>query len=860
MHLVIVESPTKAKTIRKFLGRDYTILASMGHVRDLPQSAEEIPESVKKEPWANLGVDVDHGFEPLYIIPKNKAETIRELKHALKDAEDVYLATDEDREGESISWHLLQLLKPKVPVHRMVFHEITERAIHAALEHPRDLDENLVHAQETRRVLDRLVGYTVSPLLWKKIAYGLSAGRVQSVALKALIERERTRMGFLTAGYFDVLAQLTHQDIAFPATLVSTDGKRLAQGKDFDGTTGRLREDTKDIVALNETEATAIANEVATSSWKVTDATEKPVSRKPVPPFITSTFQQEANRKLGLSSRDSMRVAQALYEHGHITYMRTDSTNLSDEAIQAVRREATQRFGAEFVPDKPRQYTTTSKGAQEAHEAIRPSLLFTAPQDMNLSGSERAVYELIWMRTMASQMKDSQEQHVSVTLQSGKHVFTSSGRKILFAGFLRAYAEGSDDPNEDLAEQERILPSLAIGDAPHCTKTESQGHATKPPSRFTEAGLIQWMEKEGIGRPSTYASIISTLIDRGYVTKAQNTLLPTFRGLAVIQLLEKHVPDLVDSSFTSKMEARLDDIAEGKEAWQPYLSAFYLGSKGLRERINEKSKEIPPDEARTINLPQVPSITVRVGRFGPYFETKTEGTPLKASLPETLAPADLTTESLGELMKQAERGPTSLGQDPETAAWVYIRTGSYGAYLQLGEDSEDKKQKPKRISIPKDFDLATLDLPRALALLSLPRTLGVHPASGKDVKAGLGRFGPYIVCDGDFRSLKGEDNVLTVTLERALELLAQPKLGRGRSAPLKTLGTHPDDQKPITLHQGKFGAYVKHGEKNATLPKDMTIETITLEQAIQVLNAKKTTSTKKIPAKRKRAAKKKETV
>ncbi|MDP3793594.1 MAG: type I DNA topoisomerase, partial [Candidatus Uhrbacteria bacterium] len=527
------ESPTKAKTIRKFLGSDYTVIASMGHVRDLPDSSTEIPAAFKDAKWANLGVDVEHNFTPLYVVPKKKAKIMSELKAALKTAEDVYLATDEDREGESISWHLLELLKPKVPVHRMVFHEITKHAIEEALKHPRELDERLVRAQETRRILDRLVGYTISPVLWKKIAYGLSAGRVQSAALKAIVDRERLRMLFVKADYWDVSAALEtsnnkNQTSKFGAKLVETNGMRLATGKDFDEQTGKLSSG-KNLILLDKSAAEKIAKEAETGSWKVIEVTEKPFTRRPSPPFITSTLQQEANRKLGLSSKDAMRVAQSLYEQGHITYMRTDSVTLSQDAIAAARQSVIKRFGKEYVSETSRQYANKSKGAQEAHEAIRPSLTFASPDEIGLSGAERAVYELIWMRTLASQMMDSKQLQISVSLQVASHVFSATGMRILFPGFLRAYAESAADESEQaLEDMERPLPNLKVGDAPRCDGTTAEGHTTKPPGRFTEAGLIQFMEKEGIGRPSTYASIVSTLLDRGYVRKVSNALVPTF--------------------------------------------------------------------------------------------------------------------------------------------------------------------------------------------------------------------------------------------------------------------------------------------------------------------------------------------
>jgi len=857
MHLVIVESPTKAKTIRKFLGADYTVIASMGHVRDLPDSSTEIPAAFKDAKWANLGVDVEHDFTPLYVVPKKKAKIMSELKAALKTAEDVYLATDEDREGESISWHLLQLLKPKVPVHRMVFHEITKHAIEEALTHPRKLDERLVHAQETRRVLDRLVGYTISPVLWKKIAYGLSAGRVQSAALKAIVDRERLRMLFVKGDYWDVSAKLKQQtsdirhqtlDIRFEAKLIETGGNRIAIGKDFDEQTGKLKAG-KDLILLDKTAAEKIAKDAETGSWKVTDVAEKPFTRRPSPPFITSTLQQEANRKLGLSSKDTMRVAQSLYEQGHITYMRTDSVTLSQDAIAAARASVIKRFGKEYASEASRQYANKSKGAQEAHEAIRPSLTFASPDEIGLSGAERAVYELIWMRTLASQMMDSKQLQISVNLQVAAHLFSASGMRILFPGFLRAYAESAADESEQaLEDMERPLPDLKVGDVPRCDETKAEGHTTKPPGRFTEAGLIQFMEKEGIGRPSTYASIVSTLLDRGYARKVSNALVPTFTALAVTQVMEKHFPNLVDVKFTSTMEESLDNIAEGKEESLPYLRSFFLGDQGLQNKIKTEVENIDPEEARKVVIPKLHDVTIRVGKFGPYFEAIHPKSQLltKASIPEDMAPSDFTQEIAMEVLGQAQQGPTSLGEDPGTGKTIFLKTGSYGPYLQLGEDpAEGSKEKPKRISVPKNVPLATLDHATALTLLSLPRLLGTHPDTGKEIRAGLGRFGPYVVHDGDFRSLKPPDDVLTVDLPRALELLAIPKGARRGAAVLKTLGAHPKDKKTVTLHQGKYGMYVKHGATNATLPKDLKPEDLTLEQALELLAERKTKKTKK---------------
>ena len=857
MHLVIVESPTKAKTIRKYIGNSYTVLASMGHVRDLPASAADVPDALKKTPQGKLGVDPET-FEPLYIISPTKKKTVTELKAALKDAEDVYLATDDDREGESISWHLLEVLHPKVPVKRMVFHEITKAAIEAALSHPRELDERLVRAQETRRILDRLVGYTISPVLWKRIAYGLSAGRVQSVVLKAIVDRERARMRFKKASYWDALATLEQGGTKFEAKLTRVKEGLVASGKQFDEATGELIT-TSGAILLDETRAKAIADACQKGPWSVREVQEKQTSRKAPAPFTTSTLQQEANRKLGLSSKDTMSIAQKLYEQGYITYMRTDSTVLSEEAVNGIRSRIADRFGAEFVPASARVYATKAKGAQEAHEAIRPSLSFTPPAELDVRGEERHLYELIWMRTMASQMPDASLMQSQVTIDAAEStVFQANGMRIVSPGFLRAYVEGQEDTEEALNDQERPLPALAAGMIPTCHTVEPKGHETKPPGRFTEAGLVQFMEKEGIGRPSTYAATIATLVGRVYVKKSGTALAPTFTGFAVVQYLEHSFPDLVQIAFTSKMEDELDQIADGKADWFEYLKAFYQGPNGLAHKVEEETTR--KDEAlnaREIDLPTIPNIKFFIGRFGAYLEgTHPEhGTPIKASVEQDMLPGDLTPEKLSELLAHAQQGPTSLGLDEASGKYIYLRTGSYGPYLQLGEEEEGSKIKPKRVSIPKDIPLETLDRAGALSLLSLPRLLGAHPTTGKEIRAGLGRFGPYVVCDGDFRSLQvaAGDNVLTITLDRALALLAEPKKGRGGRAAKsagRSLGAHPDGKGDITVHDGKYGAYVKHGLINATIPKTVDADKISLEQAVELIAAKQATA----PTKKPRAA------
>lgn len=843
--LVIVESPTKARTIREFLPRGYKVVASMGHVRDLPDRASDIPAKVKGEEWSRLGVNVDQDFEPLYVVPSDKKHIVKELKSALSDADELILATDEDREGESISWHLAELLKPRVPVKRMVFHEITREAIREALEHTRAVDDRLVRAQETRRILDRLFGYTLSPLLWKKIAYGLSAGRVQSVAVRLLVMRERERRAFVPGIYWDLAATLEHRDQTFDAQLVSLAGKRLATGKDFDERTGKLAAG-KDVVLLDGPAAESLADRLRAAPWTVGSAEEKPFTRRPAPPFITSTLQQEANRKLRLSAREAMRTAQKLYEEGFITYMRTDSVHLSQQALGAARECVSRLYGDQYLPKAPRQYVSKSASAQEAHEAIRPAgSHFRTPEETGLSGRELALYDLIWKRTVASQMLDARLTSVVVTIEVEEAVFRAAGKRIDFPGFLRAYVEGSDDPEAALEDQEVLLPDLAVGDRPACRDLAAVSHETQPPARYTEASLVKELEADGIGRPSTYASIIDTIIDRGYVQKQGQALVPTFTAFGVTSLLEHHFPSLVDLKFTAGMEQTLDDISEGNAEWLPYLREFYLGRTGLRQQVASREKGIDPVEARTIEIDGLDGASVKIGRFGPYVEVVSEdGEILKASLPRDAAPADLSRSQVDEVLRQKAEGPEIVGNHPDTGEPILLLTGQYGPYVQLGVVTDDSP-KPKRASLPKGVTTDQVTLDMAVGLLALPRTLGAHPETGARVLAGQGRFGPYIVHDQgkvkDYRSLKGEDHVLTVTLDRALELLAQPKLGRGRrmaATPIREVGPHPADQAPIGLYEGKYGPYVKHGDVSASIPKDVDPATVTVEQAVEWIAAR----------------------
>jgi len=858
--LVIVESPTKAKTIRSFLPAGYKVEASMGHIRDLPASAAEIPAKYKKEPWARLGVDVEHDFEPLYVVPSDKKKIVTKLRKQLKEADELILATDEDREGESIGWHLLEALNPKIPVQRMVFHEITKDAIQGALNHTRDIDENLVRAQETRRILDRLVGYTVSPLLWKKIAPKLSAGRVQSVAVRLLVLRERERRAFRTGAYWDLKALLNKRpdqpDHRFEAQLVSVGGTRVASGRDFDEQTGKIAEG-KNVLLLNQEETETLRARLINGAWRVASIDERTSSRSPAPPFTTSTLQQEASRKLGMGARDTMRTAQKLYEKGYITYMRTDSVHLSDQAINAARRRVTELYGSDYLHDKPRRYKTKSKGAQEAHEAIRPAGDQMLPANrLPIADRERRLYDLIWKRTVATQMAAARLRFTTATIEVEDAIFKASGRTVLFPGFFRAYVEGSDDPNAALDSQDTPLPPLAVDEEVDCRELEAIGHETKPPARYTEASLIKKLESEGIGRPSTYATIIDTIQHRGYAFKQRRELAPTFTAFAVTGLMEDNFDELVDLQFTAGMEQELDDIAEGKLDWLEYLSRFYLGPGGLENQVKSKEADINARIASGVNLGDDLNAEVRIGQFGPFLARQQNGERITASLPSNLAPADLTDEMVEELFARKANGPATLGSDPETGKPIYLKEGPYGPYVQLGDEEETvvkgkkKKKKPKRTSLLRGMKPEEVDQALALKLLGLPRTLGVHPEGDKTVRAAIGRYGPYVVHDGLFASIKAPDNVLDIELDRALELLAQKKKGgNGGKNVLKELGEHPTDGGPIKVLDGRYGPYVKYKRTNATLPKDLKPEDVTMEKALELLAAK---SSKKKTTRRKK--------
>ena len=869
--LVIVESPTKARTIRNYLPSSYQIEASMGHVRDLPSSADEIPAAYKDKRWAkDFGVNVENDFEPIYVVPKTKKKVVQKLKDALKEADELILATDEDREGESISWHLLQLLKPKVPVKRMVFHEITREAIQKALQDCRDVDEDLVHAQETRRILDRLVGYTLSPLLWKKIARGLSAGRVQSVAVRLLVERERERRAFQSGDYWDLKAILEQDQSPFDAKLITLDGKKLATGSDFDPDTGKIAEG-RDVVLLNEPQANALKERLIDQTWTVSNREEKATKRRPYPPFTTSTLQQEANRKLGISARDTMRVAQKLYEQGYITYMRTDSVHLSTEAIAAARSCVEQMYGQEYLSPKPKQYSTKSKSAQEAHEAIRPAgNTFRTPKETGLADREFKLYDLIWKRTVACQMAEARLTQITVNVDVENAVFRSSGQRIDFPGFFRAYVEGSDDPEAALENREVLLPPLKVGDTPDCKELEAIGHETQPPARYTEASLVKTLEKEGIGRPSTYATVIGTIIDRGYAQMRSKALVPSFTAFAVTSLLEEHFPDLVNTGFTSQMEQTLDEIARGAAHWLPYLKDFFKGEKGLETQVKVREAEIDTIAAKTLRLDNLDA-KIRIGRYGPFIEVDSdneEEESLKVAIPVNLTPADLDPKQIQSLVKQKLEGPDKVGLHPETGEPIYLKKGPYGDYVQLGDKTDDNP-KPKQKSLPKGVKSEDVTLEIAVGLLSLPRLLGLHPGTEGKIKADLGRFGPYVVHEfkeegekklqRDYRSLKAEDDILTVNLDRALELLAQPKRTRGKSSkkPLRELGSHPEDNEPVNIYKGPYGDYIKHGKVNVGLPEGETVEGITLEAALALLAEK--AATKKTTKKSTKTAKKKTT-
>lgn len=839
--LVIVESPTKAKTIRGYLPAGYHVEASMGHVRDLPASAAEIPARARQASWARLGVNVENDFEPLYVVPASKKKLVTALKAQLARADELILATDEDREGESIGWHLQEVLQPTVPVRRMVFHEITREAIQAALQEMRTIDQDLVHAQETRRILDRLVGYTVSPLLWKKIAPKLSAGRVQSVAVRLLVLRERDRRAFHKGAYWDLTASLTKRpeqpNYHFQATLYSVGGKRVATGRDFDETTGSVA-NAKAVLLLNETETNALATRLEKGRWRVAELEEKEQSRAPGPPFTTSTLQQEANRKLGLSAKETMRIAQSLYENGYITYMRTDSVNLSQQAVDAARMRVRELYGEQFLHPQPRRYSARTKNAQEAHEAIRPAGdKMLAADQLPLQGRERALYDLVWKRTIATQMANARLKLTTATIAVDDALFRASGRTVLFAGYFRAYVEGSDDPDAALESQDAPLPGLSIEEIVDLLALNAAGHETKPPARYTEATLVKALEAEGIGRPSTYASIIDTILQRGYAFKQRKELVPTFTAFAVTQLLEDHFTELVDLNFTANMEQKLDDIANGEAAWLAYLNQFYLGEEGLAAQVRAKESAIDPRIVSAVRLGDDFPAEVRIGQFGPYLTRTHNGDgAVRASLPPDLAPADLTAEMVEQLFAQKTEGPRKLGVDPADEQEITLRTGRYGPYVQRGDEGANGI-KPARAGLLRGMNPDEVTLDVAVQLLSLPRTLGDHPESGEPVMAGVGRLGPYVVHNRTYANVSEPDDVLTIELERALELIAGKAAGgRGARAGLREIGEHPEGGL-VQAGVGRFGPYVKHGRLYANVPKEMNLDDVTLDEAVALLAA-----------------------
>ncbi|GGI47549.1 DNA topoisomerase-1 [Agromyces flavus] len=889
--LVIVESPTKMKSIAAYLGDGYEVLSSVGHIRDLIEP-KNLPAELKKGSLGKFSVDVENGFEPYYVVSDSKKKTVAELKRALKDADELLLATDEDREGEAIAWHLLQELKPKVPVRRMVFHEITKDAILKAKDQTRELDTALVDAQETRRILDRLYGYEVSPVLWRKVGPGLSAGRVQSAATRLVVDRERERLAFVPASYWDLVGRFTSDDSGFEAKLVRVGGERVATGRDFDDS-GRL---TGKAVVLDEPTAHALAAALRDDAVarRVSRVESKPYSRRPAAPFTTSTLQQESARKLRLSARDTMRVAQSLYENGYITYMRTDSVSLSQQAIQAARTQAVKLYGADSVPDKPRAYAGKSKNAQEAHEAIRPSgEVFRTPAELQnvLRGSEFKLYDLIWKRTVASQMADAKGQTATVTIEVGPTAadattpesatapvagttaeFTASGTVITFRGFLAAYEESRDEErNADDSPGEAKLPPLKEGQAVGLAELEEKGHETSPPPRYTEASLVKRLEELGIGRPSTFASIISTILDRGYVTQRGQALVPSWVAFSVVRLLEEHFGDLVEYDFTAEMEDDLDRIASGEADRVDWLNEFYFGSdrhKGLRQVVDNLG-EI---DAREINSVEItPGVTLRIGKYGPYLETMDadaapDAPPRRVNLPDDLAPDELTAEKARELIEAPVQGDRVLGANPENGKQVVVKDGRFGPYVTeiepepeadearvdpaTGEVAEPAKPKrgakktaapkPRTASLFKSMQPAEIDLATALKLLDLPRIVGADPESGDEITAQNGRYGPYLKKGAETRTLPSEDAIFEIDLAGALELLAQPKYGARRaSSALKEFAEDPVSGKPIKVKDGRFGPYVTDGTTNATIPRGESVEDITFERAAELLQVKR---------------------
>lgn len=877
--LMIVESPTKARTLARFLGDRYRVEASVGHVRDLPKNAKEVPQEIKGKKWGSMAVDVENDFQAYYVVSSDRRGAIRDMKAALKGASEVLLATDPDREGESISWHLLELLKPKVPVRRIVFHEITEEAVRSAIQNARGIDRNLVDAQESRRILDRLFGYEVSPVLWKWIAPKLSAGRVQSVAVRLVVEREEERKAFRKAVYWDLEAKLSGEGREFTARLVRVNGKRVAVGKDFDPVTGELA--NADVTVLEAPSAEALAGMLRGAiPWEVTGVEEKPVTQRPAPPFTTSTLQQEANRKFGFSAGRTMSAAQRLFDSGAISYHRTDSTTLSEKALVESGRTIRGMYGDDYYGG-PRRYQTKVKNVQEAHEAIRPTDFSLTPDKAGsrFHGEEGRVYELIWKRTVASQMADAKLLRTTVEITAAGAgcptcVFTASGKVIRFPGFLRAYVEGSDDPAADLGDRETLLPGCKIGDRVSLPGDNAElelldlnpkSHETTPPPRYTDASLVKRLEEGGIGRPSTYASIIKTILERGYAWRQGKSLVPTFTALVLTVFLKEHFRKLVELDFTGRVEEKLDLISNGDMDRLAFLREFYFGDKqewpGLKPMVERGDWGDYPSYPVDRDPASGELIVVKVGRYGAYVQRGAGGEGNTASLPDGVAPADFRLDDALKLLE----GPRKLGVDPKTGMTVYAMPGRFGPYVQLGETPEKGKKgkkvrKPKRASLPKGESEASVTLETALRLLSLPREIGFHPDDGASVESNIGRFGPYVKHGSDFRSLESEEQVFTIMLEEAVELLRQPKRGRKRTfvgakkAPLKELGANPAGA-VIRLFDGRYGPYITDGVTNVTVPKGVAPESITLESAVNLLTEKAAKGPSKRAAKRPRARK-----
>lgn len=864
--LVIVESPAKAKTISAFLGKSFEVVASYGHVRDLPENKKEIPAEFKKFKWADLGVNVDADFEPVYVVPVDKKRRVAELQSSAKGAERLLLATDEDREGESISWHVLQVVKPKkgVKVERIVFHEITPEAIEEALAHPRQIDEELVRAQETRRILDRLYGYTLSPMLWRKVAPGLSAGRVQSVAVRLIVIRERERRDFVVAEYSGIEAKLSAKEGSFDAKLQRIGEEKVADGQSF-SSLAALTEKTA--YWLKSDEASSMTSRLEKASpWKVAKVETKPGTENPLPPFMTSTLQQEANRKLGMTARKAMQVAQQLYEGvdmggdrvGLITYMRTDSLTLAERALTQAREVIKDLYGSEYLPAKPKQYKSKAKNAQEAHEAIRPTDLARRPQDVEryLDRDQFRVYELIWKRTVACQMKPAEVERTRVEVvvqdQNKDMTFAASGKRIVFPGFLRVYVEGADDPEAELGDKETILPGMKVGDVLDLLGVKATEHSTKPPARYTEASLVQKMEQEGVGRPSTYASIIGTIQDRGYVFKRKNELVPTWTAFAVTEILEGHFERLVDIGFTAEMETELDEIAEGKRDWVSHLKSFYSGQNGqvgLAEDVKTKSPEIPFPA-----MPMFDDVVVRIGRNGPFLQRGEGGAGNTASVPDDVPPADLTKEMVIELFDRKAAGPEAVAVDPTSGQCVFHKKGRFGDYLEVAQtpDQVEAKETPKRVTLPPGVKADELTDDDVKALLSFPRELGQHPDTGATVVLSLGRYGAYLVA-GDQKGNVGDwREASTMGLDKAVVALASgTRGGAGRTAePIKELGALDGVEGTVKVMSGRYGPYVTNGTVNATLPRGLDPATVTPEKAIELIKAKIAAGPSKKPFKR----------